>query len=62
MAGLTGVFCARGVGVGFTPGVDLGVGPVTGVGEGWTLAFCGVDFGVGVGLTAVFALTGTGQR
>ena len=61
-----GVGRTRGVGVGFAPpgvGEAFGVAPAAGVGEGCVLAFCGVVFGTGVGLTAAFALfTGTGQR
>ena len=64
-AGFAGVLCVRGVGVGLaTTGVGevFGVAPADGVGEAWTLALGGVDFGVGVGLTAAFALRGTGHR
>ena len=53
-------------GVGFAPagvGDVFGIAPAAGVGEGCVLAFCGVVFGTGVGLTAALEfVTGTGQR
>jgi hypothetical protein len=64
-AGFAGVERDRGVGVGLAPtgvGEVFGVAPAAGVGDAWTFALGGVCFGVGVGLTAVFAFTGTGHR
>ena len=65
-SGFTGAAVGRARGEGLAPPAGVGVGlgdPLAaGVGDGWVLAFCGMTFGVGVGLAAVFAFAGTGHK